>query len=72
MMLAANRPLDRRSESPALVVVTTILQLSLVVVVWLLALIPAAIAALTVLIFKTVRGALRKTPVVLPSAGTDR
>ncbi|WP_291871723.1 hypothetical protein [Caulobacter sp.] len=47
-------------------VLVTALQLGLVVVVWLLALIPAAIAALTVLSFKAVRGALRKAPAVLP------
>jgi hypothetical protein len=37
------------------VVVTTALQLGLVVLVWLLALIPAAIAALAVLTYKTAR-----------------
>ncbi len=65
-MLSVTRAPAGRPESPPLVVATTVLQLALVVVVWLLALIPAAIAALTVLAFKTVRGALRKAPAVLP------
>lgn len=70
-MLSVTRAPVERPESPTLVVVTTVLQLALVVVVWLLALIPAAIAALTVLAFqkvscKTVRGALRRTSKVLP------
>jgi hypothetical protein len=41
------------------VVVTTALQLGLVVLVWLLALVPAALAAFTVLTVKAVRAALR-------------
>ncbi len=48
-----------RPESPTLVVVTTALQLGLVVLVWLLALVPAALAAFTVLTVKAVRAALR-------------
>lgn len=59
-MLTLNRALDQRRESQALVVLTTMLQLALVVVVWLIALLPAAIAALTVLAVKTVRAAFRK------------
>lgn len=54
--------LRQQRESRALVVVTTILQLGLVVVVWLLALVPAAIAALTVLIYKLVRRAFGVVP----------
>jgi hypothetical protein len=54
-MLSVTREPDRRPESPTLVVVTTALQLTLVVLVWLLALIPAALAALTVLTYKMVR-----------------
>jgi len=50
--------LRERPESPTLVVVTTALQLGLVVLVWLLALAPAAIVALTVLTVNTVRRAL--------------
>lgn len=75
-MLSVTRAPAESPESPPLVVLVTALQLGLVVVVWLLALIPAAIAALTVLVFKTVRGALRKTPAVLPALkdkmGEDR
>lgn len=59
---------DRRPESPAFVVVLSILQLSLVVVVWLLAIAPAALLALAALVFKTVKGALR--PAVPPPTAT--
>lgn len=52
----------QRPESRALVVFTTVLQLGLVVVVWLLALVPAALAALTVLAYKTVRKLLGAAP----------
>ncbi|PIB90712.1 hypothetical protein [Caulobacter sp. FWC2] len=45
-------------ESPTLVVLTTVLQLGLVAMVWLLALVPAALVALTLLIVKTGRRAL--------------
>lgn len=65
MLSMTRAPVDR-PESPTLVVLATALQLGLVVVVWLLALIPAAIAALTVLAFKTVRGALRKARPAAP------
>lgn len=58
-MLSLNRALDQQRESPTLVVVTTVLQLALVVLVWLIALLPAAIAALTILTVKTVRAAFR-------------
>jgi hypothetical protein len=54
-MLSVTRDPERRPESPTLVVVTTALQLALIVVVWLLALIPAAIAALAVLTYKGIR-----------------
>ncbi|MBO9709239.1 MAG: hypothetical protein J7521_13615 [Caulobacter sp.] len=50
---------DLRPESPAFVVILSILQLSLVVMVWLLAIVPAALLALGALVFKTVKGALR-------------
>jgi flagellar biosynthesis protein FliP len=50
--------LRERRESPTLVVVTTALQLGLVVLVWLLALVPAALVALTVLVVKLIRRAL--------------
>ncbi len=49
------RSATQRPESRTLVVFTTVLQLGLVVTVWLLALLPAAIAALTVLTYKTLR-----------------
>ena len=39
-----------------LVVVTTILQLSVIVLVWLLAIVPAALLALVAIIGKTVAG----------------
>jgi hypothetical protein len=54
-MWSVTRAPERRPESPTLVVVTTVLQLALVVVVWLLALIPAAIAALAMLTYKGIR-----------------
>lgn len=49
-------------ESRTLVVVTSALQLGLVVLVWLLALVPAALMALTVLMVKRVRRALGVPP----------
>jgi hypothetical protein len=49
-------------ESPALTAVTSALQLGLVVLVWLLALIPAALAAVTVLAVKLIRRALGYAP----------
>jgi hypothetical protein len=71
-MLSLNRALDQRRESPALVVATTILQLALVVIVWLVALIPAAIAALTIMTVKMVRGAFRKPAAAPSSAEADK
>ncbi|NQE63812.1 hypothetical protein [Caulobacter sp. RHG1] len=71
-MLIFNRLHDERRESPTLVVLTTSLQLALVVLVWLLALIPAALAALTVLTIKTVRAAFRKVSVAKPPVGGDK
>lgn len=53
--MAGNRTLDHRPESLTLVILTTALQLGLVVVVWLLALVPAALAALTLLAVKAMR-----------------
>ncbi len=70
-MLSVSRALDQRRESSTLVVLTTVLQLGLVVVVWLLALIPAAIAALTILIFKTIRAAFRRAA-ARPTVEVDR
>lgn len=62
-MLSVNRALDRRQESPSLVIATTALQLALVVLVWLLALAPAALAALAILLIKSARGAFRASDV---------
>lgn len=65
-MLSVNRALGQRPESPSLVVATTILQLGLVVLVWLVALIPAALAALTLLLIKAACGAFRPSKVKGP------
>jgi len=54
------------------VVLTTALQLGLVVLVWLLALIPAALAALTILTVKLVRSALRGRASSSPRSEGDR
>lgn len=51
-------PLRDPRESPTLVVLTTVLQLGLVVAVWLVALIPAAVAAVTFMGVKALRRAL--------------
>lgn len=67
-MLIFNRLHDEGRESPALVVITTSLQLALVVLVWLLALAPAAMAALTLLTIKTVRAGFRKVTAAKPPA----
>ena len=71
-MLTLNRALDQRRESQALVVLTSALQLALVVLVWLIALLPAAIAALTVLMVKAVRAAFRKAAAAQASAKGDK
>jgi hypothetical protein len=71
-MLSLTRAPDQRRESPTLVVLTTALQLGLVVLVWLLALIPAALAALTILTVKLVRGALRGPASSSPRSEGDR
>ena len=71
-MLSVTRALDERKESSTLVVVTSALQLALVVVVWLVVLIPAAIAALTILTVKTVRAAFRRPAVSSPPVEEDR
>ena len=61
-MLSVSQALEERKESPALVVVTTAFQLALVVLGWLLALVPAAVAALTMLAIRTLRRAFDRTP----------
>jgi len=52
-----------RKESKALVVVTSVLQLALVVLVWLLALVPVAMMALVA----TMISALKPTPAKAPT-----
>ena len=54
----ALHPRDRQESKP-LVVLISVLQLSLVVLVWLLALVPAALLALAVISVKAARGAVR-------------
>lgn len=65
--MSVSQALEERKESPALVVVTTAFQLALVVLVWLLALVPAAVAALTMFAIKMIRRALGRTP---PAGGS--
>lgn len=47
---------DLKPENKTLVVVTTMLQLSVIVVVWLLAIVPAGLLALAAMIGKAVAG----------------
>ena len=54
-------PRDRQ-ESKALVVAISALQLGLVVLVWLLAIVPAALLALGALLFKSLRPARAAAP----------
>jgi hypothetical protein len=61
-MLSVSQTFEERKESPTLVVVTTAFQLALVVLVWLLALVPAAVAALTMLTIKTISRAFHREP----------
>ncbi|MFT4251647.1 MAG: hypothetical protein QM608_04095 [Caulobacter sp.] len=49
------RPKASKPENKTLVVLLSILQLSAVVLVWLVALVPAALAALTVMAWKAGR-----------------
>lgn len=53
-----NPAFGQQRESPTLVVLTTTLQLGLIALVWLLALVPAALAALAMLIVAAVGRAL--------------
>lgn len=50
-----------KPENKTLVVVTTILQLSAVILVWFLAIVPAALLALTAIVGKTSARVLRST-----------
>ncbi|PVM88563.1 hypothetical protein DDF65_01640 [Caulobacter radicis] len=52
-------PKASKPENKALVVALSVLQLAVVVLVWLAALIPAALAALAVLLWKSVRPTVR-------------
>jgi len=58
---------SERQESKALVVAISVLQLGLVVLVWLLALVPAAVLALAALLIQGARGLIRGAgrPVIL-------
>lgn len=58
--------LREQRESPTLLVLTTVLQLGLVVLVWLLVLLPAALVALTMLIVTAVRRALGLSAEIAP------
>jgi hypothetical protein len=51
-----------RPESKALVVAISVLQLSLIAFVWLLALVPMALMALGAAVFQTLKPAPAKTP----------
>ena len=57
---------DRR-ESKALVVAVSVLQLALVVLVWLLAIVPAALLALGAMAVQALRPARRPAPARLDS-----
>lgn len=56
------RSSDLKPENKVLVVVTTILQLSAIVLVWLLAIVPAALLALAAILGKTAAGAFKVSP----------
>lgn len=60
------RSSDLKPENKVLVVLTTILQLSAIILVWLLAIVPAALLALAAILGKTVarvlRGARKPSP----------
>ena len=64
--LAAFPPRDRR-ESKALVVSVSVLQLALVVLVWLLAIVPAALLALGAMAVQALRPARQPIPARLES-----
>ena len=64
--LAAFPPRDRR-ESKALVVAVSVLQLALVVLVWLLAVVPAALLAVGAMVVQALRPARRRVPAPMDS-----
>jgi hypothetical protein len=55
------RSSDLKPENKVLVVVTTILQLSAIILVWLLAIVPAALLALAAIIGKSAAGMISKS-----------
>lgn len=61
-MLSASPALREPRESQTLLVVTSALRLGLVMLVWLLALVPAIVAALAVFAVGAVRHALARSP----------
>lgn len=57
--MPTQRPKASKPENKTLVVALSALQLTVVVLVWLVALIPAALAALAVLLWKSARPSVR-------------
>ncbi|WP_240621507.1 hypothetical protein [Caulobacter zeae] len=53
------RPKASKPENKAFVVALSVLQLTVVVIVWLAALVPAALAALAVILWKAARPTVR-------------
>jgi hypothetical protein len=62
------RSSDLKPENKVLVVVTTILQLSVIILVWLLAIVPAALLALAAIIGKMVARMISKSAKRPPTA----
>jgi len=60
-------PREHRKESKALVVATSVLQLALVVLVWLLALVPVALMALVATAAAALKPAAAKAPAPVDS-----
>ena len=68
--LAAFPPRNRR-ESKALVVTVSMLQLAMVVLVWLLAIVPAALLALGAMVVRALRPARQRVPATVDSRGGE-
>lgn len=62
------RSSDLKPENKVLVVVTTILQFSVIILVWLLAIVPAALLALAAIIGKAMAGMISKSANRPPTA----
>lgn len=62
------RSSDLKPENKVLVVVTTILQFSAIILVWLLAIVPAALLALAAIIGKAMAGMISKSANRPPTA----